>query len=184
MSQRLGVAIGSLPDNVLLDIFDFYRVIINESKDEPPCDWETLVHVCQRWRYLVLESPIRLNLQLFCTGKTRVKKLLDVWPASLPISIHFYSIYEWWDLEHFRDADGFSNIVAALKHCDRIRQIHITSTVGVRWEKIVMAMQGPFPTLTSLLLDSRVEMVTLPDTFMSGFAPCLQHLTLGAISFP
>jgi hypothetical protein len=186
MSQS--VTIRSLPDNVLLDIFEFHQVIINESKDEHPCDWKTLVHVCQRWRYLVLESPIRLNLQLFCTEKTPVEKLLHVWPASLPISIHSSSNYGWWSSEYLRD--GFGNILATLKHCDRIRQIHITNRVHTRWKKIVTAMQGSFPVLRSLFLHSldRGERIhicgTLPDTFLNGSAPCLQHLTLRAIAFP
>jgi F-box-like len=186
MSQS--VTIRSLPDNVLLDIFDFHQAIINESKDEHSRDWKTLVHVCQRWRYLVLESPIRLDLQLFCTEKTPVEELLDVWPASLPLTIHSYSNYAWFDLGYL--GDDFGNVVAALKHCNRVRKIHITNTVDSRWKEIVTAMHGPFPVLRSLFLDSldsgeRFHFYgTLPDTFLIGSAPCLQHLTLAAISFP
>jgi hypothetical protein len=39
-----------------------------------------------QWRTLVLESPRRLNLRLFCTPKTPVKDTLDVWPA-LPLIV-------------------------------------------------------------------------------------------------
>ncbi|KAH9964796.1 hypothetical protein BGW80DRAFT_1447960 [Lactifluus volemus] len=177
VSQRL--TIGSLPDNVLLDMFKFYRVI-NKFQDEYAWDWETLVHVCQRWRYLVFESPIRLDLQLSCTEKTPVRKLLDVWPASLPITIHFCPRNY---LEIFNPV-CFDNIVAALKHCDRVHQIHIVITEDYQWEDVVTAMQGPFPKLRSLALRSFRGGLIIPDTFLNGSAPCLQVLNLNAISFP
>jgi hypothetical protein len=43
--------------------------------------WQSLVHVCRRWRSLVLGSPRRLNLRLLCTPKTHARDTLDVWPA-------------------------------------------------------------------------------------------------------
>jgi F-box-like len=180
VSQRVRVIIESLPDNVLLDIFDFYRVI-NKYEDEHEWDWETLVHVCQRWRYVVFESPIRLNLQLFCTGKTPVRKLLHIWPASLPITIHFHCDELWVELDN--PVNGFGNILAALKHCDRVRQIHVTNAGNYQWDKIVNAMQGPFPALRSLSFDSGLWTFALFGALI-GPAPCLQHLNLRTISFP
>jgi F-box-like len=176
VSQR--VTIESLPDHVLLDIFDFYQVIINEYKNEHPYDWETLVHVCQRWRYLVFESPIRLNLQLFCTEKAPVRKMLHIWPA-LPLAILLFYDYPWDKLDN-----PFDNLIAALEHRDRVRQIRIINTVNYLWDQIVTAMQGPFPTLKYLSFYSFRDMFTLPDTFLNGSAPGLQHLNLRAISFP
>jgi hypothetical protein len=176
VSQR--VTIGSLPDNVLLDTFDFCQVI----SDESPWDWEALVHVCQRWRYVVFESPIRLNLELLCTEKTPVKKLLRVWPASLPIVIHLYCDYAW--SEWNDPVDGFNNIVAALKRNARVRQIDIANTADVRWERILTAIKRRYPVLRSLSFDSLGEAFTLPNKFLNRSARCLQDLTLRAISFP
>ena len=51
-----------LPDDVLLAIFDFCG-----DKYELEA-WQTLVHVCRRWRSVVLGSPRRLGLQLVCTS--------------------------------------------------------------------------------------------------------------------
>jgi hypothetical protein len=135
-------------------------------------------HVCQRWRYLVLESPIRLNLQLICTEKRPVRKLLHFWPA-VPLAIIFYH-------DHSRDKLGspFDNLIAALERCDRVRQIRIINTVGHLWEKIATAMQGPFPALRSIVFDSICGRFTLPVAFLNGSVPCLQHLTLRAIAFP
>src|ERR1700742_2401493 len=56
------VVIGTLPDDALLETFSFY---VDQALDED--GWHTLVHVCRRWRYIVLSSPQRLNLRVLCT---------------------------------------------------------------------------------------------------------------------
>ncbi|KAH9073490.1 hypothetical protein EDB83DRAFT_76927 [Lactarius deliciosus] len=64
--------INTLPDNVLLEIFDLCR----EGHDAGwftftvAWDWHRLVHVCQRWRQLVFGSPRRLDIQLLCKHRT------------------------------------------------------------------------------------------------------------------
>jgi F-box associated protein len=78
------IQIGVLPDDVLLEIFDFYlekRWRRGKKKDVEK--WKSLVHVCRRWRSIVFRSPYRLDLKLFCTPKTPSKDTLDVWPACL-----------------------------------------------------------------------------------------------------
>ncbi len=139
--------------------------------------WVKLVHVCQRWRNLVFGSPRHLNLQLLCTARTQVTKKLDIWPA-LPISVEEYdsrtlSIY---------------NIIAAIKHNDRVCKIDLCSSFDIwQLEEIVSVMQVPFPALTDLTLVVKEvfeTMVIIPDSFMSGSAPRLQHLRLEGISFP
>jgi hypothetical protein len=40
--------------------------------------WQTLVHVCRRWRTLVFGSPLFLKLELVCTVKTPARDTLDV----------------------------------------------------------------------------------------------------------
>jgi hypothetical protein len=103
----------------------------------------------------VFESAIRLNLHIFCAEKTPVRKLLYVWP-DFPLAILFHYDNAWETL------DGpFDNLIAALEHRDRVRQIHITNPVGYLWEEIVTAMEGP-----------------------NGSAPCLQDLSLREIVFP
>jgi hypothetical protein len=156
------VTIGSLPDIVLLDIFDFYQVLISKNEnDEPAWSWEKLVHVCQRWRYLIFESPIRLNLQPFCTESSPVRELLDVWPYS-PLVIEVY--YDHRSVE--RDDHSGDNIVAALEHRDRVRQIDIVnSPPDFIWDEFVGALQEPFPALRSFTLESwngRIEPFIFP----------------------
>jgi F-box-like len=148
VSER--VTIGSLPDDVLLDIFEFYQVAIDEDECEHHWSWEKLVHVCQRWRYLIFGSPKRLELYLVCTQKSPVRTFLDVWPP-FPLFIHFVNDHGW--SEWSESAEYISdNLVAALEHRDRVRYINITNSVDFLWERIVTAMEEPFPALKHLQL--------------------------------
>jgi hypothetical protein len=78
------IRIDVLPDDVLLEIFDFYMVMTRDPTDiEDRTDWKTmieawqlLVHVCRRWRSVVFGSPRRLNLQLYCTAETPARDTL------------------------------------------------------------------------------------------------------------
>jgi F-box-like len=176
--------IGSLPDNVLIEIFDFYQVK-TEVKHEHPWDWEKLVHVCRRWRYIIFESPVRLNLELICTEKSPVRKLLDVWPP-FPLIIQFNFG------DHIRGRiDVTDNLIAALERRDRVRRIHLGFPTHMLLdhhepsERIVTARQWEesFPALRSLSLGSLWPKIVLPDTFLNGSTPCLQTLFLSDISF-
>ena len=102
-----------LPDVALLEIFDCYVKEAREEEDteaEPLKiqEWHTLVHVCRQWRTIVLGSPRRLDLRLFCVDKTPVKETLAVWPP-LPIVIRQY-----------RQSTRMDNILVALEHNKRI----------------------------------------------------------------
>ncbi|KAH9971261.1 hypothetical protein BGW80DRAFT_1460770 [Lactifluus volemus] len=172
------VTIGSLPDNVLLDIFDFYQAIFKkELVTEYSWNWETLVHVCRRWRYIIFESPIRLNLELICTENSPVKGLLDVWPP-FPLIIRF-------KLDYWRIFIATHNLIAALERRDRVREIHLNFVTPDHYlpERIVMAMTGSFPALRYFSFKADIPPVDL-ETLLNGSAPCLRHLTLSRISFP
>jgi hypothetical protein len=182
-SHRERVIIESLPDEVLLEIFYFFQVAINEDKCEYSWNWEKLVHVCRRWRYLIFASPNRLNLLHFFTQNSPVRALLDVWP-DFPLAIQFEYLQPGWDnLE-----DTFDNLLAALELRDRIRQIHVNIADPPEsfWEHIATAMKGPFPALRYLSLDSSGVVASLPDTFLNGSVTSLQYLYLNLeiTSFP
>jgi hypothetical protein len=161
------VTIRMLPDNVLLDLFDFYRA----QDNKPQQMWHRLVHVCQRWRYVVFASPLRLRLSLLCSARTPARKTLDVWPP-LPIRI-FAGLID----------GGDDNIIAALERHDRICEIMLTLTSSLqpRFETVT---QEPFPILWGLFLNSAQAMPALPDAFLGGSAPRLQSLVLDGIPFP
>jgi hypothetical protein len=166
------ISIDVLPDDVLLAIFDFYVVGTSLQKKEIEA-WQVLVHVCRRWRCVVFGSPRRLNLQLVCTPGTPARETLDVWPA-LPLII----------VKGTTPSTSVDNIVVALGHRDRVRRIDLEITRGLEWDKVLAAMQVPFPALTDLLLQSWNEPAVIPDTFLGGSAPRLRSLTVDYTPFP
>ena len=160
-----------LHDDVLLVIFDFY-VGISLGEDA----WQSLVHVCRRWRCLVFESPRRLNLRLVCTPRTPVRQSLDIWPA-LPLIVR-----------SFLSSTVGDNTVAALEHSDRVCEIYLyfrEETERLEWDKVLAAMQVPFPALTNLLFQCEDEEApVIPDTFLGGSAPLLRSFDSYAIPLP
>jgi hypothetical protein len=168
-----------LPDDDLLSIFDFHVREDEDSKNAIEA-WQSLVHVCQRWRSLVFESPRRLNLRLVYTPITPVKDLLDVWPA-LPLCIHGWG----YDLPGYNMVARKNEMIAALKNSDRIRQLIILDCNQWQLREFWAAMQVPFPELTELYLRAPGERASVvPDSFLGGFAPRLRHLKLESIPFP
>jgi len=167
------VSIDILPDDVLLEIFDFYvtisqRYLYHEVRVSA---WHKLIHVCQRWRYVVFDSPRRLDLRLLCTQRTPVTNMLAIWPA-LPIFISAASP---------SPASGVTNIISALRQHNRVCTIHISGVPNSLLKEFA-AVQEPFPALTELWLSSSDENVpVLPDSFLGG---SLQNLTLLGIPFP
>jgi hypothetical protein len=137
--------------------------------------WQSLVHVCRRWRCIVFGSPRRLHLQLVCTLGTRARETLDVWPA-LPLIV-----------SSTISSTSVDNIVDALGHRDRVCEIHFRRESGglQYWDKVLAAMQVPFPALTGLLLRREDGQIisNIPDTFLGGSAPRLRRLHMDSIPF-
>ena len=168
------IQIDILPDDILLEICDFY---MKEYPNFPARGnveaWKSLVHVCRRWRNLVFRSPRRLNLQLFCTLKTPIRDKLDIWP-SLPLFVWCFKT----------SSSGVDNIIAALGRCNRVCAVTVGSADG-QMEKVLAAMQVPFPELADLRLFSHSEMLpAIPDSFLGGSAPRMRYLCLKGIPFP
>jgi len=162
---------GTLPDDVLLEIFNFY---VDEANDVDA--WHSLVHVCRKWRNVAFASPRRLNLQLRCTYRRSVRKMLDLWPE-LPIAI--------------ADAgntivEGAENVVAALEFNDRVSVIFLGNVSGPILVEVSAAVeQVPFPALTDLILWSYDGMApVISDSFLGVSAPRLQYLNLVGIPIP
>ena len=178
-----------LPDDVLVEIFDFYAdknmgaakgaksQFIQKNIIE---EWITLAHVCRRWRSVVFQSPRRLNLRLICSPRTPAI-YLDLWPP-LPLIIHdsVGSSSPW------RGTSGVGNIIAALNHNDQVCQIRLKpSSSDLEYIVNSAPMQKPFPQLTNLWLNAdRCHGPILPESFLSGTAPRLRSLTLFGITFP
>ena len=164
--------IDVLPDDVLLAIFDFCIARVGYQDKREIEAWQSLVHVCQRWRTLVFQSARRLNLQLYLTPQTPTKDKLDVWPA-LPLLIRGNM-----------DLSSTDNVIAALGQRSRVHEINLC-LAGWKVDEVLAPMQVPFPELTDLQLFSFHETPpAIPDSFLGGSAPRLRSLTLNSISFP
>jgi hypothetical protein len=160
------VRIDVLPDDVLLDIF----IWINGVNG-----WRPLVHVCRRWRSLVFQSPCRLSLRLNCSPKTPARNTLDVWPA-LPLVVGGRMALS-----------GTDNIIAALGQSNRVCQVDLWDFASWQLEKVLAAMQVPFPELTNLDLElssNGQATPVIPDSFLGGSAPRLRHFHLFGVPFP
>ena len=166
--------IDMLSDDVLLEIFDLCADEVTFTKEEIEA-WQSLVHVCRRWRSIVFGSPRRLNLRLVCSAKTPAKDTMDIWPA-LPLIIR----------ESTRPAEGVDNIVALLERNDRAHQIvlGIPDLPDSQLDTILAAMQRPFPKLTTLWIKSYGTVAGVPDSFLGGYTPRLERLSLNGIPYP
>jgi F-box-like len=168
--------IDRLPDNVLLEIFDFCKLQVVDPFFYPRDwnrIWNMLTRVCRRWRYIVLGSPRRLDLRIFCTATTPTRMLLDIWPP-FPISIY----------GTLRVNEGVENLTAALEHRDRISQICIYQINGPGLERLIGAMHEPLPALIHFDLASTDEPVPMLHETLGGSAPCLKWFILSGIPFP
>ena len=177
------VTISMLPDDVLLHIFLFYRVIHLDSQEVvhrlslPSWRWYSLVHVCRKWRFVIFSSPNFLDLRLVCDPWTQ-RELTSIWP---PLPIIIRDMFNWPLREDY-------NIEAAIVHPNRVCEINLHYATSSQLQRLVSAAQEQFPTLIHLMLgfdryDSGPAPV-LPDGFLGGSAPCLQSLALNHIPFP
>ena len=163
--------INMLPDDVLLGIFDFHVLEDRHTGYELQA-WQSLVHVCRRWRSLVFGSPRRLDLRLFCSTKTPVRDLLDVWPP-FPLLIK----------GSIEETEELDNTIAVFERRDRVFKINIYFP-GSHFEDVLIAMQMPFPVLEYLGLFSYNVATVIPDSFLGGSAPHLRFIWLNGLPFP
>ena len=175
--------INILPDDVLLLIFHFDRLIdLDDVRDFARersvfWRWHRLIHVCQRWRFVVFGSPNFLNLRLVCRPTTRLE-LTCIWPP-LPIIVTNYIATDRPSLEDY-DFD------AAIVHPNRVCEIYLIFLTSPVLQRLASIRQEQFPALIHLTLhfkDNRPA-PALPDGFLGGSTPRLQSLDLNYIPFP
>ena len=177
------VTINILPDEVLLLVFHFDRVVDPDGMsfhyrlDRPSWWWHRLAHVCRRWRSVVFASPNFLDLRLIYGPNTNMN-LTGIWPP-LPViirSMEFLPIPE--------DQDFDASIVPH----NRVYEIELFVT-GPEWHQFTLAMEEQFPALIHLRLyylyiGAGLPAPILPDRLLGESAPRLQSLELHSISFP
>ena len=130
------------------------------------------MHVCRKWRYLVLGSASHLGLCLLCTHGTPVADMLAHSPP-FPLVIDHYH----------RDSteDDIEQILLALQYRDRVRRIRLIKAIPVV-EKLIVAIGDEFPVLEYLCITpERMTSLALPRAFQ---APRLRHLILSNLAPP
>ena len=175
------VTIEMLPDDTLLEVFDFYRLHAEGCSRGRgrgrPWRWHRLAHVCRRWRHVIHTSPRRLGLRIFCKSGKPIKHILRAWPT-LPLVVWFKGSPKSKSLPE--------NVIIALRHTDRVCEIDLGVTNPIS-QPIADVMQVPFPALESIRIASN-DAAEPPAIrgFLGGSAPRLKviHVEGLAIPFP
>jgi hypothetical protein len=158
------------------------KICIHQPKERRIEAWQTLVHVCRRWRSIVFTSPRRLNLRLLCAPETPLGIALEVWPA-LPLVLCGRVTTPCVIQRRVVD-----NIINVLKCRDRVCEIDLTNLTSSQLQIMLPVMQEPFPELTLLRLGAYCSQISSghndADSLLGGSAPRLRHLELWNISFP
>ena len=169
-------AIHRLNDDILLHIFNCYRLDDVFGWNDR-LGWRKLSHVCQRWRYIMHESPFHLGMHIECTYGTPIVDMLAHLPP-LPLLIH----YKYLSADTMTEQDEMG-IYYALQFHDRVRQINLHLSPAIL-KKCLAHMDACFPTLENLSLSfsgDEITIFTLPEAFL---APNLRHLDLPRIALP
>ena len=176
-------SINKLPDDVLLEVFDAYRLDLQRqpryeyvwnSRD----GWFKLAHVCLRWRLVVLSSSSRLHLHLLFTpwrpSKVHMLRRLPQFPVIVD-----YTASPWTEREE-------NLAVAAIGTGSRVHRLALRRSYA-NMAKLLRALDRPFPELESLEIfpihgrnpySLSPLQLTLPPKFISTSAPRLTRLAL------
>ena len=165
-----------LPEDTLLEIFDFYRLDAIPRSSGRPWKWHRLAHVCQKWRRVMSLSPRRLGLRILCKSKTPIEHIMDFWPT-LPLVVRY---------KNPKPSSLNKNIVAALRRPDRVCEIDLNVTI-VTTGPIVELIQEPFLLLERVKMKITHNGATTPPvftTFLGGSAPRLEEIELDGVTIP
>lgn len=162
------MTIDKLPREVLLEIFDCYRLSFSHQKSRLRVwnnknGWFKLAHVCHKWRYVVLASPRRLRLLLFLAESTPTKAaaLESQSLSQLPIHLDFTRVV--WN------AGAKNRLISALRYPNRVLTIAIDGSK--HFDKISKALDLPFPALVDFELynmQGNVGHILLASSFMTS----------------
>jgi hypothetical protein len=167
-----------LPEDTLLEIFDFYRLDALEGSAGRPWNWHRLALVCRRWRHVISVSPRRLDLRILCERRRSIKNILGFWPT-LPIAVRYDA--------HSESKRMSGTIMAALNHPDRLCDINLNVTSSMTGPVVRMVPKSPCQALERIQIrvkDATGPSILIHDTFLGGSAPHLREIELDGISFP
>src|SRR6266446_9267659 len=165
-----------LPEDILLEIFDIYRLDAVERNQERLWKWRHLAQVCRKWRHVISLSPRRLDLRILCEYRTPIENILQSWPT-LPLVVQF-------------NRKGYlyhmlGNMMVALRHADCLCDIDLYVTRAMT-RPIVEMIQKPCQALESIQItvsDVTGPSILFHDAFLGGSAPRLRKIKLDGIFF-
>jgi hypothetical protein len=170
------VTIHWLDDDILLDIFNCYR-LDDEYLWNVRLRWSKLSHVCRRWRRLIYESTSHLGMHIQCTNGSPIVDILDHLPP-LPLFVNYgYASVNMTEQDEL-------GIYHALRLHGRVRHIDLEFLTSSILHKFLVLMDEHFPILELLSLSFATKNtipLTLPKAFL---APNLRHLALVGIGLP
>jgi len=80
MVDHRAISIEYLPNEFLLHIFSFHRLLSGQSYPDRPLSvawrWHTLAHVCQQWRDLIFWSLCHLEVRLTIPRKSPKRRCI------------------------------------------------------------------------------------------------------------
>ena len=164
-----------LPEGILVEIFDFYRLDAIQLSRVRPWKWHRLAHVCRKWRYIISISPRRLDLRILCKYGAPIESILGSWPT-FPLVIKFDATRKLKPMPR--------NVLVALRCSDRICDINLSVMTG----SIVELIQKPCPALEKIRLTVKDAMgppnIPVHNAFLGGSAPHLREIELQGIALP
>lgn len=169
------IPINKLSNAILLEIFASYidqSQLAKRSTKRTIEAWQTLVHVCRRWRSIGFASPHRLNLQLVVTPEMPAIDTLDIWPA-FPLVVK----------GHVSET-RLDNIISVLqRNGNRVCQIDLDGLTKTQLDEISSVTLGRFPELRDLKLGGHYGVMSFDNkAFLGGSVPPrLQSLSLDRI---
>jgi hypothetical protein len=184
-SNRLYSPIYILNNDALLNIFHLCQLHVQE--EYPNADgarvigwrrqrwWYKLAQVSRQWRYLILGSRTLLDLHLVCTYGVPVAGMLAHSPP-LPLTVFYFDNLK-------MTAEDEQDVLLALSNRDRVHHIALYMSAP-DLDKLIPAMDGPFPILERLYIHSETKEETrlaLPVAFQ---APNLRRLHLIYTALP
>ena len=138
--------------------------------------WFKPVHVCRKWRHIVLASPSRLDLSLVLVQHNPGDIKTVYRSRLLPLPIRIDCVYG------TRMDKDVGRVVAALKQRDRVHGIAIKGK-GLLLGKYFKEIKRPFPALERLHICHSYRLkLPRPPTFLGGSAPRLRRLKICPVS--
>ena len=162
--------------DALLDTFHHYR-LEDVNSWNLRFGWRKLTHVCRKWRYLIYDSPSRLDLHLLLTnGSPTLVSLAHLPPLPL--------IIDYCHMSTSRVGQDELDILTGLQQRGRVRRISLqvpSPHLGI----FLSTIGGLYPILENLSLTTTATeeetSLVLPSTFS---ARNLRYLELQGVGFP